>query len=94
MWFYSRDNMFYLDYLWEYHPAVDPHVPTPAEKSLFNKADGNHVLYMVNKLFKLKRLEGLQSAQKIERIIRSKLPVELVYHRDVRQWLFENWEKY
>jgi hypothetical protein len=94
MWFFKRDNMFFLDYLWEYHPAVDPHVPTPAEKSLFNKADGNHVLYMVNKLFKLKRLEGLQSAHKIERIIRSKLPVELVYHRDVRQWLFENWEKY
>ena len=94
MWFFSRDNMFYLDYLWEYLPAVDPHVPTPAEKSLFNKTDGNHVLYMVNKLFKLKRLEGLQSAQKIERIIRSKLPVEIVYHRDVRKWLFENWEKY
>ena len=94
MWFFKRDNMFFLDYLWEYHPAVDPHVPTPAEKSLFNKEDGNHVLYMVNKLFKLKRLEGLQSAHKIERIIRSKLPVELVYHRDVRQWLFENWEKY
>ncbi|MGB6127546.1 MAG: hypothetical protein WBG30_02250, partial [Psychrilyobacter sp.] len=59
-----------------------------------NKKNGHEMLYMVNKLVEIWKLEDKHSIRKIEIMIYKSLPEEKNKQEDVKNWVRDNWDYY
>ncbi|WP_394771903.1 hypothetical protein [Mucilaginibacter sp.] len=87
---FSRRNLHYTDYKWTAYAQNDPHVNGKPDDTLFNKEEGNEVVYLINKLMIFWDYRFANTGNKMEKLIHDKLPPELTKQEEVQVWLKEN----
>ncbi len=68
----------------------DPRVNGRPDETIFNKEEGNEVVYLINKLMGLWDYRFANTGNKMEKLIHDKLPAELTKQEEVQQWLKSN----
>jgi hypothetical protein len=87
---FSRRNLHYADYKWTSYAVNDPHVNGKPDDTLFNKEEGNEVVYLINKLMILWDYRFSNTGNKMEKLIHDKMPADVVSQNGVLTWLKEN----
>ena len=82
--------MCYNDYHWTTFSANDPRVCGKPDETPFNRHEGAEMVYLVNKLMGLWDYRFVSSGNKIEKLIREKMPEEISLQKDVFIWLKDN----
>ena len=77
-----------LFYSWNTSASCKSLTGTP-DKSLFNKTEGNELLYIVNFL---PFVEDICDLERVENLIRNYMPLNIKSQIDVFNWLEINWE--
>ena len=90
----KKEHLVYDDYLWDHYDAEDSRVSGDIDNTKFNRSQGCEVLYIINRLMLEWGLEGKSAAQKIERMIRNRLPYNVTAQIDVKIWVKQNWKFY
>jgi hypothetical protein len=72
---FSRRNLHYSDYKWSNYLQHDPRVNGKPDDTIFNKEEGNEVVYLINKLMSLWDY---------------RLPPEISKQEEVQEWLKAN----
>lgn len=93
MAFFHKSDLNFSDYKWKTLPSDDPFINAPPETAVFDRKNGNEVLYMINKYCELYKEKTLECGQEIEYMIRNTLPIKMRNHKEVRLWIYENWHK-
>ena len=86
---FSRKNLFYGDYKWSVYPANDPHVNGKIDSTIFNRTEGNEIVYIINKLMTIWDYRFTTSGNKMEKLIHDQLPEYVSTQEAVQQWLKE-----
>jgi len=84
---FSRRNLHYSDYKWSVYPHNDPRVNGKPDGTVFDRAEGNEMVYLVNKLMMLWDYRFANTGNKIEKLIHDKLPAEVTAQDDVQNWI-------
>ncbi len=87
---FSKKNLCYEDYKWSVYPQNDPRVSGKPDQTPFDRQEGNEVIYLINKLMILWEYRFASSGNKMEKLIREQLPVEIITQEAVQKWLKEN----
>lgn len=87
---FSRRNLFYTDYKWTAYVQNDPRVTGKPDATLFNKEEGNEVVYLINKLMALWDYRFANTGNKMEKLIHDSLPQEITKQEEVQAWLKSN----
>jgi len=87
---FSRKNLCYTDYQWNSFSVNDPRVSGKPDETPFNRLEGAEMVYLVNKLMVLWDYRFVSSGTKMEKLIREKMPEEIIRQKDVFVWLKEN----
>ena len=87
---FSKRNLHYADYKWSNYLQHDPHVNGKPDDTVFDKAEGNEVVYMINKLMIMWDYRFSNTGNKMEKLIHDKMPVEIAKQQDVQNWLKDN----
>ncbi|WP_256012284.1 hypothetical protein [Desertivirga xinjiangensis] len=87
---FSKRNLFYNDYLWSEFPKTDPKVSGKPDVTQFNAMEGNEVVYLINKLMNLWSYRFSNTGNKMEKMIREKMPATVKTQEEVLTWLKEN----
>jgi len=90
MMLFSRRNLFYDDYLWTEYPKGHPKVSGRANDTAFDPKEGNEVVYLINTLMNLWSYRFSNTGNKMEKLIRERLPENLRTQEEVRDWLQAN----
>jgi hypothetical protein len=59
----------------------------------FNWTEGYEVLHFINRYMEYKKWNSEQTFKKLETTIKTRLPFSAKTHKDVMQWLDENFKK-
>lgn len=87
---FSRRNLHYSDYKWTVYIQHDPHISGRPDDTPFNKAEGNEVVYLINKLMGIWDYRFANTGNKMEKLIHDKLPPEITMQQEVQLWLKAN----
>jgi hypothetical protein len=87
---FSRRNLHYSDYKWSVYPHNDPHVNGKPDGTLFNREEGNEMVYLVNRLMILWDYRFSNTGNKIEKLIHDKLPADILSQEEVQKWIKGN----
>lgn len=90
----SKSSMAYKSYSWEKIAKENTKISGKLDSTIFNKKNGHEMLYMVNKLVEIWKLEDRHSIRKIEIMIYKSLPEEKNKQEDVKNWVRDNWDYY
>ncbi len=86
--------MLYNDYQWSAYGSDDPKVTGHPDSILFNRHQGYEVLYLINKLMVFWQFNTIAHGQKLERLIRNYLPINIRSQQNVAEWLRVNWSRF
>jgi len=87
---FSRRNLHYSDYKWTSYIQHDPRVNGRPDDTIFDKEEGNEVVYLINKLMALWDYRFSNTGNKMETLINYKMPIEIATQEQVQTWLKEN----
>ncbi|SFP15374.1 hypothetical protein [Variovorax sp. 770b2] len=82
-------NDLQFKYSWTAIPPDDARVTGKPDSTFLNRGEGYEVLAFLNRVSSDKA-----GALKGERMIKSHLPGDIRSHKNVLQWLIDNWGKY
>ncbi len=87
--------MVYSDYKWTAKADHDnPKFIGAQEAAMLNREEGYEMLYFINSLaLTLKWNDSLLSRQKLEQIIREKVPSNIRTHGGIKIWIAENYKE-
>jgi len=88
----SKQQLYYNDYTWIDYGSSSPKISGKLDATRFNKTVGNEVLYLINKITEMWDFTKIESCIKMERIIREKLPQNILSQEDVASWIQINWK--
>ncbi|MEC4005298.1 hypothetical protein OX283_011580 [Flavobacterium sp. SUN052] len=88
----TKKDLYYSDYFWTELLHNNPKISGKLDTTRFNRTEGFEVLYLINKMIELWDFEKIESARKIERIIREKLPDTINSQADIVVWIQINWK--
>ncbi len=91
---YKRSHLLYDHYRWSEYEDDNPRISGAISDIAFNRSEGCEILYLINRFMEDWGLEGIQSGQKIERMIRNHLPYNVTTQIDVKIWVKQNWKFY
>lgn len=91
MAFYLKSDMVYQDYSWTIYSNDNPKVTGSPDSTLLNRKEGYEVLYFINKMAEMYHLELKSQGEKIERMIRGKVPANLHRQAEIKWWIENNW---
>lgn len=91
---YLKSDLLYYNYHWTIFQKDDPRVSGEIDHTIFNRAEGNEVLYLIMDLMEEWGLNGKENGQKLERMIKIHLPIHVETQKEVKDWVFENWRTY
>lgn len=78
-------------YSWTAIPGDDPRITGEPDSTMFNRHEGYEVLYMINKCMEKWNLSSVADGEKIERLIKEKLPSDVRSQKNVFEWLDKNY---
>ena len=84
---FSKKNLHYSDYKWTSYLQHDPRVNGKPDDTLFNKEEGNEVVYLINRLMALWDYRFSNTGNKMEKLIHDELPADISKQEDVQTWL-------
>jgi len=87
---FSRRNLHYTDYKWSIYATNDPHVNGKPDETLFNKEEGNEVVYLINKLMILWDYRFSNTGNKMEKLIHDKMPGDIHQQGEALTWIKDN----
>ena len=90
--FVSKSNMAYKNYSWKKFEEDNPKITGKLDSTSFDKKEGYEVLYMLNKLVEIWKLEDRHSIRKIEIMIYKFLPEDKNKQEEVKNWVQDNWD--
>ena len=93
MLFYNKQDMIYSDYRWSAIDGDNPKITGKLDKTEFNRNERYEVLYLINAVINELSLSRLESAKKVEQMIRYELPSNIRSQENVKNWILKNWEK-
>lgn len=82
-----------FEYDWTAIGDDDPRLTGIPDSTLLNRREGYEVLYFINKFTRKNSLTSSNDAHKIEYLIRYELPSHVRSHKNVTEWIEENWVK-
>lgn len=86
--------MVFKDYEWEQSKLSSQKVSGELDETPFNRKDGFEVLFFINKLGEIWNLQRRLSGEKIERMIRVRLPENILTQEAARRWIHDNWDNF
>lgn len=81
-------------YSWTVFAPDDAKVTGVPDSTLLNRHEGYEVLAFINRVAKASKWTDKSAALKAERLINEHLPSDVRSHKNVWQWLVDNWTKY
>lgn len=93
---FQQSEMMYRDYYWGFrYLPKDPHTCGELGTTIFTRTEGPQMLYFLNKYAELRHWKHHlhNRLQKLEYIVRERVPDSLDYQYEVRQWLDENMKR-
>lgn len=87
---FSKRNLFYKDYNWTTYLNTDPRVHGKPDGTLFNRSEGNEVVYLINKLMVLWDYRFSNTGNKMEKLIHDSLPSDVKSQEEVKDWVKDN----
>lgn len=90
----SKLQMTYKNYSWTNFEEGDPRISGNLDSTTFNRNEGNEMLYIIQKLIEIWKLEDRKSVRKLEKMIFKFLPDEIVKQEDVKNWVRNHWDYY
>jgi hypothetical protein len=92
---YKKEHMIYQDYNWfSKYKKTDPRICGKPDSTIFSRSEGNEMLYMVNKCGKSWGWShDLFAMQRLENIIREKVPAEVQTQIEVYNWIQNNCDR-
>lgn len=84
---FSRRNLHYSDYKWTSYVQNDPRVNGRPDDTVFNKEEGNEMVYLINRLMIVWDYRFSNTGNKMEKLIR---PAEITKQEDIQAWLKDN----
>jgi len=91
---YNKVNVFYKNYSWNTYTDGDPKITGKLDSTIFDKKEGYEVLYLIEKMTEIWKLDDRDSRRKIEEMIYKILPSNIKRQEDVKNWIRDNWEFY
>lgn len=91
MAFYTKSDMVYSDYSWTAHSNDDPKITGAPDNTLLNRNEGYEVLYFINKMAEIHYLKNKKDGEKIEMMLREKVPSYLQSQGQIKWWIENNW---
>lgn len=91
---FTRTNLLLKDYVWNDYEEGDERVSGSLDNTLFDRTEGNEMLFMINALMELWGLDKAKNGQKIERMIKTYLPYDITSQIAVKDWVKQNWKFY
>lgn len=83
-----------FQYAWSALSPDDPRITGKPDSTLLNRHEGYEVLSFLNRLAHASKWDTKSPALKAERLIKNHLPGEVRSHKNVWQWLVDNWNRY
>lgn len=92
---YQKSQMVYSDYKWTAKADHEnPKFIGAQEAAMLNRQEGYEMLYFINSLaLTWNWPDNLVSRQKLERIIREKVPSNIRTHGAIRSWIEQNYSE-
>lgn len=90
MLLFSKRNLLFPDYVWTRYEKNDPRIAGKPDDTVFERSEGNQVVYLINKLMSIWHYRFVNTGNKMERLIRDKMPEELRTQEAAQQWLQDN----
>ena len=87
----EKADLYYEDYSWTAYRNDDPKVTGNPDSTLLNRKEGYEILYFINKLAEIHGLNQKSSAEKIEKMIREKVPTNLRSKENIKAWIEKHW---
>lgn len=84
---FSKRNLVYKDYEWASYTTNDPRIYGKPDSTLFNRAEGNEVVYLINKLMVLWDYRFSNTGNKMEKLIHDRLPSDIKSQEEVKDWI-------
>lgn len=84
---FSKRNLIYKDYRWAPYTINDPRIYGKPDDTLFNRTEGNEVIYLINKLMVLWDYRFSNTGNKMEKLIHDRLPSGIISQEDVKDWI-------
>lgn len=88
---YTKEDLYYNDYQWGIYPVDSSKISGRLDQTKVNRLDGNEVLYLINKIAQMWDFQRIESYQKMERMIREKVPAHILLQTDIATWIQINW---
>lgn len=88
---FSKQDLQY-DYIWSHYDQDDPRVSGIPDSTLFNKKQGEEVVFLVNYLTEHLAWSVEEFGAKVEKLIRDHLPTEDMSQKEVLEWIKKNWK--
>lgn len=82
--------MLFPDYGWTSYEKNDPRISGKPDKTPFDRTEGNQVIYLINKLMTIWSYRFVNTGNKMERLIREKMPDDMKTQEEVQGWLLDN----
>lgn len=82
------------EYSWTAVPPDDPKATGEPDSTLLNRGEGYEVLYFINRIAAACGWKQKSTGLKMERLIKEHLPGDTRSHKNVLQWLDDNWKSF
>ena len=88
---YSKDDLKYT-YSWNSYEKNDPRISGILDDTVFNKKEGEEVVYLINSLSEHLAWSVEEFGAKVEKLIHDHLPDQPISQKEVVMWIKENWK--
>ena len=90
MIFFTKRNLTLHDYRWTELPKDNSKISGKPDLTLFDRLEGNEVVYLINNLMILWNYRFSNTGNKMERLIREKMPPEILTQEAAKNWIEQN----
>lgn len=85
---FNRTNMsFEFDYSWHQYEKESPKISGKPDDTIFNKSDGEQVLYLLNYF----NFNNITEFLKAEKMLKYNLPQFIRTQHEAEKWIIHNW---
>ncbi|MGD9947869.1 MAG: hypothetical protein AB7U29_05245 [Desulfobulbus sp.] len=88
--FSKKDLIF--DYSWSEYDKNDPKVSGVPDTTVFNKNEGEEVVYLINYLSEHLAWSVEEFGARVEKMLHEHLPKGAISQKDTIGWIKENWK--
>lgn len=89
---FSQTDLIY-HYQWSQYPPDDPRISGPPDSTIFDKQQGQEVLYIINILADHLAWDVRSFGKKVEQLIHDQLPEAIIRQDETIQWIKDNWRQ-